>query len=202
MLKGLKGKIDPNLVDGFTKTKFFSFIDKLEATQRFLLVIIGIMGAAIIVLSFTMYKTSMVSRTLVLPPKVDKEFWVSGSAMSQSYYEQVGFYIADRIMSVSPATAESSYDTLLPFFSSNSIELAAIKKKLKEQAEFIKKENIYQVFYPTEAIPDVRKRVLSVNGSLRKYIGEMYIHELETRLDIVFDIINGRFVIKKLETGK
>lgn len=195
-------KIDPKLFENITQTKFFNFVDKLEAIQRLLLIVIIFMAIAILSLSFGMYKVISTSKTVIIPPKVDKEFWVSDTTLSAAYYEQVGFYIADRILSVSPSTAEGSYDALLPFFSSNSKDLYAIKKMLKEQSEFIKKENVYQVFYPINVVPKAKERLLSVNGSLRKFIGTMYIHDIETRLDIKFDIANGKFIIKSLEVKK
>lgn len=70
---------------------------------------------------------------------------------------------------------------------------------LKGQADFIKKENIYQVFYPNNVVPNIKERLLSVNGSLRKFIGDMYIHDVDRRLDIKFNVANGKFIIESLE---
>lgn len=198
----LKENFKSNLNDklgNFKTTKFYNFLHTLETEKRILLMACVSLSLVVIFLGWSVMKLSATHKTIVLPPKVDKEFWMISGELSSAYFEQVGFYIADRVMSVSPQSAETSYDTLLPFLSDDPKELSVIRAKLVEQADFIKKENIYQVFYPLNVAINNKDGNFIVTGTLRKFVGELYIHEVKSTLTVYYSVSSGRLKINNLE---
>lgn len=94
--------------------KFLSYVEKLEKENRlFYVVVLGLLVVNLI-LGFLLYRASVDKTVIVLPPNVEKEFWVAGDKLSRAYLEQVGIFLADRILSVSPENVDKSIDTFNP----------------------------------------------------------------------------------------
>lgn len=192
--------VKDTITNAFHNTSTFQKLKKLDNEKKFFGFIIIILAFVILVQGILNYNLITANRTIVLPPAVTKEFWATDKQISESYFEQIGFYIADRVLSVSPETVDSSYISLLPFFDSNSESLKAVRDKLKSQAEFIKAEKMYQVFYPLRMYPDYNKRQIKIEGPMKKFIGELLVQESnKSYITITYDIKAGRFMIKSLD---
>lgn len=195
-----KLNLKDEVINRFNNTSTFRQIHKLDNEKKFFGFIIIILVLVILVQGVLNYNLITANRTIVLPPAVTKEFWATDKQISESYFEQIGFYIADRVLSVSPETVDSSYISLLPFFDSNSESLKAVRDKLKSQAEFIKAEKMYQVFYPLRMYPDYNKRQIKIEGPMKKFIGELLVQESnKSYININYEIKAGRFMIKSLD---
>lgn len=195
-----KLNLKDEVINRFNNTSTFRQIHKLDNEKKFFGFIIIILVLVIFVQGVLNYNLITANRTIVLPPAVTKEFWATDKQISESYFEQIGFYIADRVLSVSPETVDSSYISLLPFFDSNSESLKAVRDKLKSQAEFIKAEKMYQVFYPLRMYPDYSKKKIKIEGPMKKFIGELLVQESnKSYITINYDIKAGRFIIKSLD---
>ncbi len=192
--------VKDTITNAFHNTSTFQKLKKLDNEKKFFGFIIIILAFVILVQGILNYNLITANRTIVLPPAVTKEFWATDKQISESYFEQIGFYIADRVLSVSPETVDSSYISLLPFFDSNSESLKAVRDKLKSQAEFIKSEKMYQIFYPLRMYPDYSKKQIKIEGPMKKFIGELLVQESnKSYITITYDIKAGRFMIKSLD---
>ena len=192
--------VKDTITNAFHTTSTFQKLKKLDNEKKFFGFIIIILVFVILIQGILNYNLITANRTIVLPPAVTKEFWATDKQISESYFEQIGFYIADRVLSVSPETVDSSYISLLPFFDSNSESLKAVRDKLKSQAEFIKSEKMYQIFYPLRMYPDYSKKQIKIEGPMKKFIGELLVQESnKSYITITYDIKAGRFMIKSLD---
>ena len=192
--------VKDTITNAFHNTSTFQKLKKLDNEKKFFGFIIIILAFVILVQGILNYNLITANRTIVLPPAVTKEFWATDKQISESYFEQIGFYIADRVLSVSPETVDSSYISLLPFFDSNSESLKAVRDKLKSQAEFIKSEKMYQIFYPLRMYPDYSKKQIKIEGPMKKFIGELLVQESnKSYITITYEIKAGRFMIKSLD---
>ena len=199
-LKDKMETIKDGLYSAYQNTSTFKEINKLNNEKKFFGFIIIVLAVVIFIQGILNYNLITANRTIVLPPAITKEFWATDKKLSESYFEQIGFYIADRVLSVSPETVESSYISLLPFFDSNSDSLKAVREKLKAQADFVKSENLYQVFYPMKMYPYYNENKLIIEGPMKKFIGEMLVQEKNSsKIIILYEIKAGRFMIKSLD---
>lgn len=192
--------VKDTITNAFHNTSTFQKLKKLDNEKKFFGFIIIILVFVILIQGILNYNLITANRTIVLPPAVTKEFWATDKQISESYFEQIGFYIADRVLSVSPETVDSSYISLLPFFDSSSQNLKSVRDKLKEQADFIKSEKMYQIFYPLRMYPDYSKKQIKIEGPMKKFIGELLVQESnKSYITITYDIKAGRFMIKSLD---
>jgi conjugal transfer pilus assembly protein TraE len=175
--------------------RFFTEWERLKVEKRLLMAVILILAASIIVLVFALRNAMFAQRVIVIPPIVRDEFSVSGNNYSKAYLEQIAYYLCDRLLSVSPESVKSSFDAVLQFAGSDNLNL--LKSSLDKQAETIIKERIYQTFYPANfgATPNS----LTVEGSLRRFAGNIYQSETQTSVIFQYRINNGRLYITSFE---
>jgi len=181
--------------------KYFDILSKLDAQARFLGLTTLALGIALLFMSFTVFSLYSKKTVVVLPPKVDREFWVSGDTLSTSYLEQVAYFVADRVLSVSPANVDASLEMVKYFFSTNPDEVKELEKLFVKIAKTIRENDYYQVFYPFRFHVDKKQSKMVVLGEVRKMSGNQYIGTRRVSVEIFFRVRNGRLYITALKVS-
>ena len=145
-----------------SQIKSFKYISILNKEKKFFMGILIVLLIVILTQGVLIYKLFSEKTTLILPANTSKEFWVTDKELSESYFEQVSYYIADRILSLSPGSVKNSLSSIIGFFGNNPVEVRNLKKKIEEQINYVQKENLYQIFYPTLFKPDYKNKILCV----------------------------------------
>lgn len=157
------------------------------------------MSAAVIVSVMTINNMTNKQTVIVVPPHFNKEFKVSGNEISRDYFEQVGYYLSDRMLSVSPETVDSSFDTILPYFTTDPDAIKVIRQQMADQALAIKENDIYQVFYPMRLSYNEKGMKFSIEGMLRKMSANNMISSAKATVTFDFKVVNGRLIITSVE---
>lgn len=85
-------------------------------------------------------------RIIVVPPRFDKEFWVRGAAVSDSYLEQYSVYVAELALSYSPGNVRYRVQQLLRY--ADPGVYGALAKTLEADAERVERNRLSAVFHP------------------------------------------------------
>ncbi|MFA6396630.1 MAG: TraE/TraK family type IV conjugative transfer system protein [Sulfurimonas sp.] len=178
---------------------FFSNWAKLKEENNVMKIVTLSLSVALVVSSIANYKLFNEKTIVVIPPKVTKEFQVTGNELSFEYIEQVGYYLSDRILSIAPENAQNSFDTIIPFLTTDPNAIKQIQQKLALQAKVVKENDIYQVFYPLKTMVNKTTKEFSVEGMLKKMSGNNYISSGQAIITFKFYVKDGRMVITSLE---
>jgi len=181
--------------------KFFNEWDALKMDFSISKVALGGMTIVAIISSMAAYNAYKTKTVLVLPPGMTKQFEASGNRLSRSYFEQVGFFLSDRLLSVSPETVDISFDTVVPFLTTDPDALKAIRAQMAAQAEEIKANDIYQVFYPMKMTVNEKGRIFTVEGMLKRMSGSSTVSGSKARINFGFDVRGGRLIITSIEAA-
>lgn len=179
--------------------RFFSDLARLKEENGVLkIVLLGVTIALIVsvIANFRLYKDKTI---VVIPPKLTKEFQVSGNLLSKEYFEQVGFYLADRILSVSPENVDASYDSILTFMTTDPEAIKIIRENMALQAKTVKDNDLYQVFYPMKVIVNDEGKIFTVEGVLKRISGNNPISSENAIINFGFDVVNGKLIITSIE---
>lgn len=181
------------------RKQFFSNWSMLQAENGALKITIFALSAALIVSVITISNLSDKKTIVVVPPKINKEFQVSGNELSFSYFEQIGFYLSDRLLSISPESAQSSFDTILPFLTTNPNAIKSIRENLALQAKVVTENDLYQVFYPMKTMVNSKGGNFSVEGTLKKMSANNNISTAKTTINFGFVVKDGRIIINSIK---
>jgi len=182
--------------------KFWNFWEKLDKENRVLKLGFLVLLIVFTVQSYLVIKLYDKKTIVVLPPRIEKEFWIAGDTLSKSYLEQVAYFIADRLFNVSPENVKSSIDMILPFLTTEPENLKKIREQLIAYAREIIVNDIYQSFYAMKFLiaKDRNKRTfMRIEGILRRTSGDVYIGQKKAVLNLFFKVKNGRLIIYELE---
>jgi conjugal transfer pilus assembly protein TraE len=107
-------------------------------------------------------------RTIVVPPSIDKTFWVTKERISREYLEQMGSFIAWLILDVSPASIDWKRGILLNYVAPE--QYGAIKTRQEIEAERLKRINAATAFSPQQLVPGTEATTLLIRGRLRTLV--------------------------------
>ncbi|MDR1424116.1 MAG: type IV conjugative transfer system protein TraE [Azoarcus sp.] len=116
-------------------------------------------------------------RTVIVPPTIDKSFWVTSGKASGAYLEQMGSFIAWLVLDVSPATIDWKKDILLGYV--EPAQHGALKARQEVEAERLKRINAATAFTPEQLVPSEDGQSVVVRGRLRTLV-----NGLETANDV------------------
>jgi conjugal transfer pilus assembly protein TraE len=134
--------------------------------RNVLLALIGIVSISLaIVSSFLFFKSE---RIVIVPPVVEKEFWIDSSNISVTYLEQFGYFLGELLLTKSAQSAPYQRTIILrhtdPRFSTY------LQKKLVDEEQTLEKEHASYVFYPTGIYTEIRSKEVTLTGERTTYV--------------------------------
>lgn len=107
-------------------------------------------------------------RTVVVPPSINKSFWVTRDKASREYLEQMGSFIAWLVLDVTPASIDWKKDLLLGYVEPD--QYGALKTRQEVEAERLKRINAATAFAPQQLVPSEETQSVVVRGRLRTLV--------------------------------
>jgi conjugal transfer pilus assembly protein TraE len=136
-------------------------------------------------------------RTVVVPPSIDKTFWVTRDHASRAYLEQMGSFIAWLILDVTPASIDWKKDVLLNYVAPE--QHGAMKSRQEIEAERLKRINASTYFLPQQLIANESEQNVVVRGRLRTMVnGQETATETKAYL-VEFQYAGGRMHLKSFK---
>ncbi|TDA63643.1 hypothetical protein E0765_07350 [Sulfuricurvum sp. IAE1] len=181
------------------KSSFWSNWAKLDSENAVLKIALLAVSGSLVVSLLVIKSVTEDKTVVVIPPNFQKEFRVTGNKISYEYFEQVGFYVSDRLLSVSPQNVQASFDSIMPFLTKDPRAVKAIRENLALQATVIKENDIYQAFYPMKVMVNDIGTKFSVEGTLKKMSGNNAISTARTTIVYDFIVQDGQLIITSIE---
>lgn len=134
-------------------------------------------------------------RTVIVPPSIDKSFWVSKDKASREYLEQMAGYVSWLMLDVTPTTVDWKRNVLLNWVSPD--QHAAMKTKMDLEADRLRSNNASTSFLIQQLTADEKEQSVLVTGRLRRQINGTDVAEPETRSYLAqFQYTGGRVHIQ------
>lgn len=148
--------------------KFGSDLKQAHKRNRGLSLIVATLSIAVLCSLVIIINIVGTQRTIVVPPSMNKSFWVTNSTASAEYLEQMGAFISWLILDVSPATIDWKKDMLLSYVEAD--QYAAMKTRQDIEAVKLRRINATTYFLPQQLVPSEDKQSVMVRGRLRTLI--------------------------------
>jgi len=147
-----------------------------------LLVILGLVGR---------------ERTIVVPPSLQKSFWVSGTAVSSEYLEQMGAFVTWLILDVTPASITWKTHTLLGYVEPD--QYGALKTRQDVESARLQRLNASTSFAPQQLTVNEEAKRVVVRGRLRTQVNGVETSNLYKAYQILFRYDGGRIQLHAFE---
>ena len=143
-------------------------IKEMRRRNRGLGLAVGVLAAGQILALVVILNLLGTVRTVVIPPSLNKTFWVTRDQASNEYLEQMGSFIAWLVLDVTPASIDWKKDILLGYV--DPAQYGALKTRQEVEAERLKRINATTAFAPQQLVSSEDTQSLVVRGRLRTLV--------------------------------
>ncbi len=143
-------------------------IKEMRRRNRSLGFAVGALAAGMILALLVILNLLGTVRTVVVPPSMNKSFWVDRDRASGEYLEQMASFLAWLVLDVTPASIDWKKDMLLGYVEPD--QYGALKTRQEVEAERLKRINASTVFAPQQLVPSEDAQSVVVRGRLRTLV--------------------------------
>ena len=145
-----------------------SDIKEMRRRNRSLGLTVGALAIGHVVALIVILNLIGTVRTVIVPPLIDKSFWVSRDKASSEYLEQMGSFIAWLVLDVTPSSIDWKKGVLLGYVEPG--QYGALKTRQEVEAERLKRINASTLFMPQQLVPSEDAQTVVVRGRLRTLV--------------------------------
>lgn len=173
-----------------TNSNKASEISFLRMTVATLLVIIVVEG-------FVLLKTLGLEKIVIVPPAINKSFWLSGTEVSKDYLEQMAYWYAGLVLNATPATGEYQKQMFLRYATPSDV--GRLTTEAATRLEYLAKNSASTLFTVEALTTNEGLMKVALTGGLSTFVGEKRIENRRTNFVIGFAFINGRLYVKEFK---
>lgn len=133
-------------------------------------------------------------RVVLVPPALHKTFWVEAERASPEYLEQMGYFLAQLTLNVTPQSVEHQSRMLLQYAAPAS--WGELRTAMAANADRIKRDGASTVFSPQDLQVDEATQRVGLRGLLTTFISDRRVSEVSKGYAIELQQTNGRIFLK------
>lgn len=139
-------------------------------------------------------------RIVLTPPTIHKSFWIEADRVSPEYLEQMGYFLMQLTLNVTPHSVEHQSKVLLAYAAPSVY--GELRTTLAATAERIKRDSTATVFSPQDLMVDERALRVAMRGTLTTYVSDRRVAETVKAYLIEFQYSAGRIFLKSFRETK
>jgi len=164
-----------------------------RATTFLLVLLVGSTLVNLILATFAV-RVSGRERIVVVPPTVHKTFWVESDRVSPEYLEEMGYFLMQLILNVTPQSVDHQAKVLLQYAAPAAF--GELRTALLAAAERLKRDGAATVFSAQDVIVDERALKVGIRGQLTTFVSDRRVSDLAKGYAIEFQYSAGRLFLK------
>ena len=134
-------------------------------------------------------------KTVLVPPTIDRQFWVSRDQVSREYLEEMAGFVSWLVLNVSPGDIDWKRKVYLSYVAPDSY--ADVKAKAEVEADRLRQNNASMSFLVQQLTASERDQSVVVSGRLRRQVSGVDVGEPENRsYQVDFKYAGGRASVK------
>jgi conjugal transfer pilus assembly protein TraE len=150
-----------------------------------------------IVIALIAFRLIGLERIILVPPTIHKSFWVESDKVSSEYLEQMGYFLVQLVLNVTPQSVDYQSKLLLQYAAPASY--GEIKTAMAVTGERLKRDGAATVFSPRTLNVDERALKVSVQGQLTTFISDRRVSEVSKSYLIELQYALGKITIKSFK---
>lgn len=164
-----------------------------RATTFLVVLLVGSMLVNLVLAVFAV-RLAGHERVVLVPPTIHKTFWVESDRVSSEYLEQMGYFLMQLTLNVTPQSVDHQAKVLLQYAAPASF--GELRSALLAAAERVKRDGASTVFSPQDLTVDERALRVGVRGQLTTFISDRRVSEVSKGYAIELQYSGGRVFLK------
>ena len=151
-------------------------------------------------LALAMFAVAGHERIVVVPPSINKSFWVTDNQVSPEYLYDMTLYFAVLRFNLTASNVAEQHDRLLHYINPNGY--AEVKTQLQSEAEHLTKAHIAMSFYLVDLDVDAKNLVTVITGDVQGIVGTSVLPLERVTYRLTFTYHGGRLLVKSFDEVK
>lgn len=174
---------------------------RLGISRLLQLMLVGFMASTLL-LSLRLLLHTDKERTVVVPPLIDKTFWVERDDVAPELLVDMGIFLVQLAYNVSPASVDYQSKALLKYAAPEAY--GTLKDATGVAAARMHEDQSSTVFTPRAFLTDKRpgKKAVAFIGDLKTYVTTNLVSTRGVAIMVSFKYQNGRLYIDQLKETK
>lgn len=164
-----------------------------RATTFLVVLLVGSMLVNLVLAVFAV-RLAGHQRVVVVPPTINKTFWVESDRVSAEYLEQMAYFLMQLTLNVTPQSVDHQSRVLLQYAAPASF--GELRTALAAAAERLKRDGASTVFSAQDLAVDERALRVGVRGLLTTFISDRRVSEVSKGYAIELQYSGGRVFLK------
>lgn len=140
-------------------------------------------------------------KIIIVPPDIDKSFWVSSRHVSENYLAEMTRFFVMLRLDVTPERAGIQRETILRYTDPDFYGL--LNSQLVQEADRMRDQNISMAFFPSTDIRTNEKKLKAIiEGDLKSWVGDMALPSKHVKYLLSYGYHSGRLFLKSFEEVK
>ena len=135
-------------------------------------------------------------RETLVPPVIHQTFWVEDTKVSGTYLQEMGLFIINNALDVTPSSAQFQAELILKYASPKSY--GALQKDLFANALRMKEGNVSTFFAVTAYTIDEATQKIAFTGTLSTILGDKTVSAEPKAYSMQFGMENAKVVLMEL----
>ncbi len=148
-------------------------------------------------MGFLLLKTMGLEKTVIVPPEINKSFWVTGNTVSKDYLEQMAYWYAGLVLNVTPTTSEYQRQQFLRY--ATPADNGRLAAEMTARMEFLAKNTASTQFSAESISVDESLMKVSMAGNLSTFVGDKRISTKRVMYVVGFKYLNGRLYVSEFK---
>lgn len=150
-----------------------------------------------VILSMLIFFMLGYQRIVIVPPSINRDFWVSNNKVSPEYLSEISLFLAMIRFNQTPSNAAMQREVFLRYVEQSAYP--KLKTAMIEEEAHLKKEHITTSFFDTDVKADAKKLISEITGDLQYNIGEGSMPSQRVTFRLTFKLSSGRLMLKSVE---
>lgn len=177
--------------------KYLSERDNARQEIKFLRFMV--VGLSVVVLTEAMVMSNFAGaeKTIIVPPEINRSFWVSGNAVSREYLEEMAYWYAGLALNITPVVSDYQNSLFLKYAAPS--EYGRLQAEMGARAEFLKKNNTSTQFSVRTIKTDEQNLRVALTGTLVTWTSDKKASERSATYLVGFKYMNGRLYVSEFK---
>lgn len=181
--------------------KYLSEWDNANLEIRFMRLLVAGLTVVVLIEAVAMWRLVGAEKTVLVPPEINRSFWVSGNAVSKEYLEEMAYWYAGLALNITPAVSDYQNSLFLKYAAPS--EYGRLQAEMGARAEFLKKNNAATQFSVRNITTNEKDLKVALSGVLVTWVSDKKVGERNATYLVGFKFMNGRLYVSDFkETSK
>ena len=171
-----------------------SDIASARRAATFLAALLAVSLLANVILALLTTRLSGRERVVLVPPTINKTFWVDSDRVSAEYLQQMAYFLLQLTLDVTPQSVEHQASVVLQYAAPASF--GELRAAMAATADRLKRDGASTLFSTRDLVVDEATQRVGVRGQLTTFVSDRRVSEVSKAYAIELQYAGGRVFLK------